>query len=233
MARKRWYAYSGIVNRVLSSETEITVDRWEIYNRNTNEVIQTFDSQASATAWWTANFHLYPTSKGWRLRSQTSTSTTPAQSRVTVNVPLSPLPVFARPGKVLTTRGFWDVQATTTPEGTVFNFAFGMLFMPRKAVFDIHEVGKTIDSHVIDQYTYREDTVLPDPLLDDPGFHAYESFTRVTTLVNQDPPFHSRTNKNFSENSVLVCVASVEVSVADLKSLRLAFGVRFRTLIEH
>jgi len=177
-----------------------------------------------------ANKVLY--NRGIIIREVAVTKEVPALQKGFAFVPIQPLPLFTRPGQVLTTRGFWDVQSTTSPAGIVSNFAFGMTFLPTKVVYKVG-ASPNPNEEVDEVYQVREDISIPDPLLDDVGWFAYDSFVRVTTDVNQDPPFHSKTNKRFPPNSVLAVVAAVEVSVDNLQSLRLAFGIRFRVLIEH
>lgn len=230
MPRKRWYAYSGLLQRRLSSSTEITSTVWELYNPNTGEIAGTYATREELTAAQTANSALLWRQGFTRARQIQSTETTPAVSKGVALVPLTPLPVFTRPGKVLTTRGFWDVVSTSQPSGPVSNFAFGMRFLPTKIVYD----QVPIENGTAIRYDLSVgDFLLPDPLLDDAGWFCYDSFVRVTTDVNQDPPFHSKTQKRFSENSVLCVIAAVEVAVENLQSLRLDFGIRFRILVEH
>lgn len=231
MARSQWFAFSGILQRQLSSETEIvTGTQFEVVNTlGQTRVLATFETQSEAQT-FVNNFIPSFQRRFLQIREVQSTVTNPAQSRAVAVVPLTPLPVFARPGKVLTTRGFWDVTSVTVPAGIVSNFAFGMIFMPVKLVYDVipEEGGQVF------RYDFQADVgeYFPDPLLDDPGFFCYDSFVRVVTDVNQDPPFHSKTKKKFPAHSVLCVIAGVEVIVPNLKSLTLNFGIRFRVLIE-
>lgn len=228
MSRKRWYAFSGLLQRTLSQSSEVTGTTFEVYNRRSQEIAGTFATRQELTTWWAANFHLYPTSAGWAARETVSEHIIPAVNRGVAVVPLHPTPLFTRPGKVLTTRGFWDVVSTTNPKGTVANFAFGMIFLPTSVVYSR---GQNDDGDEV--FELRDAPEVPDPLLHDAGWFAYDSFVRVTTDVNQDPPFHSKTQHRFSENSVLCVVSAVEVGVDNLTSLRLDFGIRFRVLVEH
>jgi len=86
----------------------------------------------------------------------------------------------------------------------------------------------------VEQFVYEghNNNDRPDPLLDDPGFFAYDSFVRVTTDVNQDPPFYSRTNKKFSAHSALQVMGAIEVGQVNLTRLAIRLGIRFRVLIE-
>jgi len=223
---KRWHAFSGLLQRTLSETVEVVSTTWEVFHRNTAEVLFTAATRDEAVAWFTANTRSYNFNLG--LRDVEVSTKTPAVSKGTAIVPLTPLPVFTSPGKVLTTRGFWDVVSTASPSGPVSNFAFGMLFLPVSAVYKRTELGDPPST----LYSLQDPIGVPDPLLDDPGFFCYDSFVRVTTDVNQDPPFHSKTQKRFPAHSVLCVVAGVEVAVENLQSLRLDFGIRFRVLIE-
>jgi len=224
---KRWYAFSGIQSGVLSTAQTQRGTAWQVTKFNFAEAL--FNTLSDAEDYITVRGGT-PGTWPWGIRVITTTETTPAQSKGVVVVPITPLPLFTRPGKVLTTRGFWDVQSTTTPRGVVSNFAFGMVFLPVSAVYQRTTPPKET---FVDEYTLRADPSVPDPLLDDPGWFAYDSFVRVTTQVNQDPPFHSKSQRKFPANSVLCVVAGVEVVVANLASLRLDLGIRFRILIEH
>lgn len=228
MARKRWYAFSGLVQRQLSSSTEITQLGFELFW--TTESLGFYPTLEDAQAALEADdaAHRNRIAAQYRIVQQSSVQTFFAPQSGIVIVPLTPLPVFTRPGKILTTRGFWDVASVTNPQGNVSNFAFGMTMLPVSKVFAV-----TIGDDGVEQYVYRGSNRLPDPLLDDIGWFCYDSFVRVTTDVNQDPPFHSKTTKKFPAHSALACIASVEVDVAQLTSLRLNFGIRFRMLVEH
>jgi len=226
MKRLAWHAYSGIVSEVLSEQVVTTTLGWNVVRLSDNEVLATFATQQEAIQYFISmNFSV----SNYRIRQASVTTTTPALTKQVLVVPVQPLPIFSSPGKILTTRGYWDVVATTTPRGNVTNFAFGMVMLPVKSVFGAPVFDELTG---VEQYTYQPPRGLPDPLLDDPGFFAYDSFVRVTTDVNQDPPFHSKTQKKFAANSALAVVCAVEVAVENLQSLRLDFGIRFRVLIE-
>jgi len=226
MKRLAWHAYTGIVSEVLSEAVETSVLAYNVVRLSDNEVLATFATIQEAIAYFTMNNF---STRTHRVRSVTQTTVTPALTKSVLVVPIQPLPIFTSPGKILTTRGYWDVVATTTPRGNVTNFAFGMVMLPVKSLFGAPQVDPLTG---VEQYTYQPPRGLPDPLLDDPGFFAYDSFVRVTTDVNQDPPFHSKTNKKFPANSALGVICAVEVAVENLQSLRLDFGIRFRVLIE-
>jgi len=224
---KRWYAFSGILSRTLSSTTEVTGSQWEVVNSVLRQVVATFSTLSDAEDYITE------VTSAWkiylRIREVSTQITVPASSRGVAVVPLNPLPLFRTPGTVLTTRGFWDVTSITSPAGTVSNFAFGMLFLPVSVVYERQAVPKHTFA---EQYLLRSMPDVPDPLLDDPGWFAYDSFVRVTTDVNQDPPFHSKSKRKYPANSVLCVVAGVEVAVQGLTSLRLNMGIRFRVLVD-
>jgi len=222
MAQKRWYAFSGLLQRVLTESTEVVGTAIQVFRFG--RPVRTFETFAEAMTYVDAQ----PFPNQFQIREVEVTIDQPAATKGVALVPLTPLPVFTRPGKVLTTRGFWDVQSVTVPRGNVSNFAFGMCFLPVKSVYDQVPVeqGRAI------RYDLISDAFVPDPLLDDVGWFAYDSFVRVTTDVNQDPPFHSKSQKKFPAGSVLCVVAGVEVGVDSLQSLRLDFGIRFRILIE-
>jgi len=224
---KRWYAYSGIVDRKLSESTEVSSTVYEVFHKTDGTVVYTSDTQSDAIQWIVLSGLSLST---YGLRQVRQERVVPAISKGVFLVPLTPLPLFTRPGKVLTTRGFWDVTSITSPSGNVSNFAFGMVFLPPSSVL-IRGVAESDDVDV-ETYDWREDASVPDPLIDDPGFFAYDSFVRVTTDVNQDPPFHSKTNKLFQANSVLCAIGAVEVAVEALQSLSIRLGIRFRVLIE-
>jgi len=225
---RRWYAFSGILQRVLSATTEVSGSQWEIYDTDTpSTVYGTFSTLSDAEDY----FNAQPAWRTlfWGIREVTTKVTVAAQSKGVAVVPLSPLPLFASPGKVLTTRGFWDVTSVTSPSGIVSNFAFGMMFLPVSVVYE----RSPVPEHTFaERYELRDSPDVPDPLTDDPGWFCYDSFVRVTTDVNQDPPFHSKSQRKFPANSVLCVVAGVEVAVSNLHSLRLNMGIRFRALIE-
>jgi len=224
---RRWYAFSGIVDRKLSESTEVTSTVYEVFHKTDGTVVHTAGTQSAGIA-YIVNNGLSLTTYG--LRQVRQERVVPAISKGVFLIPLTPLPLFTSPGKVLTTRGFWDVTSITSPAGNVSNFAFGMVFVPPASVL-LRGVAESDDVDV-ETYDWREDASVPDPLLDDPGFFAYDSFVRVTTDVNQDPPFHSKTNKRFPANSVLCATGAVEVAVEALQSLSIRLGIRFRVLIE-
>jgi len=226
---KRWHAFSGILSRTLSQTTEVRGTKAEIYDQySSTTVYATFATVEEAEAYRDSQPEWRTTT--WLIRVVDGEITTvPAQSKGVAVVPITPLPLFTEPAKVLTTRGFWDVTSVTTPPGIVSNFAFGMIFLPVSVVY-----ARTRDDATrISTYSLRDAPDVPDPLLDDPGWFAYDSFVRVTTDVNQDPPFHSKSQRKFPANSVLCVVAGTEVSVDNLSSLRLNMGIRFRILVEH
>jgi len=225
MARKRWYAFSGIVDRQLNVSTEVRSTAFQAINRFNGQVEATFATREEALAYQAG------LSNPLRVRIITETVTTQvfAPSKAIFTVPLVPLPVFDRPGKILATRGFWDVASTSSPRGNVSNFAFGMIMQPVAVVFE-----RIIGDDGVEQFVYEGhgQTNRPDPLLDDPGWFAYDSFVRVTTDVNQDPPFYSRSHRKFPANSALQCMGAIEVGQTNLTSLAVRFGIRFRMLIE-
>jgi len=229
---KRWYAFSGIVNRELSSVTEITGTSYEVFSQLLNNVLATFNTLTEAELFLS---ELDEFSRRFaRIRESQATQMVPAQSRGTFLVPLVPLPIFTRPGKVLTTRGYWDVQGRAVPATNVFNFAFGAHFMPISTIFE-RSSATPPHADTFEVYTYRDAAPVPDPLIDDVGWFAYDSFVRiqVTPAVSQDPPFHSKTNKNFRENHALVVVGSIDLAATDLTSLSVSFGIHFRVLVVH
>lgn len=234
MAKTRWYAFSGLLSRVLSNTTEVVSTIYEVVEIYFFSEVETWEFETLQEA---QDFvKEYPDNgqlpgSTLEIRERAVTETFPAVQKGVAFVPLVPFPVFTRPGKVLTTRGFWDVASTTNPAGSVSNFAFGMTFLPTKVVYKVGMSPNPAEPNV-KVFQIRDNIDIPDPLLDDVGWFTYDSFVRVTTDVNQDPPFHSKTNKRFPANSVLAVVAAVEVQVDNLQSLRLDFGIRFRVLIE-
>jgi len=230
MPRKRWYAFSGIVDRTLDVSTEVVSTAFQVSIRRTGQVVQTFATQAEALAWVINEVNTRGISTlFYRISTESVTDTTFAPSKAIFTIPLVPLPIFDKPGKILATRGFWDVTSTSTPSGNVSNFAFGMLMQPVAVVF-----ARTIGDDGVEQFVYEghNSNDRPDPLLDDPGFFAYDSFVRVTTDVNQDPPFYSRTSKKFPAHSALQVMGAIEVGQVNLTRLAIRLGIRFRILIE-
>lgn len=226
--RPQWYAYSGIINRKLSETTEIISTTFEVYSLIEGRVLATFSSYGSAEDYITTNlggnFGLN------RIRENEVTVKSPAQQRGIALVPLEPLPIFNRKGTVLVTRGFWDVTSITSPLGNVSNFAFGLTFLPVAVVYDVES---SVQFPQLLTYVLRDSPKVPDPLLDDVRWFCYDSFVRVTTDVNQDPPFYSKSKRKFSAGECLCAVFAVEVQVESLQSLSLRAGIRFRTLIQH
>ena len=198
MARKRWYSFHGIVARTLSASTEVTQSVWQVVVTATNEVVETFETQEQAIQYVIDNRLFPPT---YRTIQNVVTTFNPADSEGHFLVPLTPLPVFSQGGTVLTTRGFWDVVVSTVPTGNVATFAFGLCFLPVGSIYDIST--ETVQDVPVDSYTLKSDLNLPRPLFDDIGWHAYDSFVRLTTRLAQDPPFHSKTRKRFSAHSAL------------------------------
>lgn len=230
MARPAWYAYSGIINRRLSETVEVISTEWEVFDRAIGRVVATFGNEADAV--FDAQIRSRRGGLGrYEVQQVQSTVTNPASQRGVALIPLSPLPIFKQGGTVLATRGFWDVQSKTVPAGIVSTFAFGLCFLPVGVVFDINPLEKF---PFISSFTVRRDPPppVPDPLLDDIRWFCYDSFVRVTTDVNQDPPFYSKSKRKFGENECLCAVISVEVQVANLQSLSLQAGIRFRVLIQ-
>lgn len=245
MKRKRWYAFSGIVEQKQSTAGIIDVTGYEVFRENTQEVIASFDNYGHALTyidtviipeWQARGISADVVRRIYVIRSQKVEKAIPALQHLTYLVPLNPVPAFTSPGKILTTRGFWDVAVATSPTGEVANAAFGMVMMPIGSVAKVSRTQAASDAPYLLDYEWFDDTnptwQLPDPLYDDPGFFCYDSFVRVTTQINQDPPFHSKTQKKFAANSMLVVIASVEVSVENLQTLDVDFGIRFRVLIE-
>ena len=226
MARPAWYAYTGILNRQLSEETEVISTRYDVVDRRLGRVVAQFDTASDA--------FIYTRSQGvpsslFEVEQNVVTSTNPASQRGVALVPLHPLPIFRTGGTVLATRGFWDVASKTVPSGIVSTFAFGLTFLPVKTVFE-----RVTDPQFPFVLGYRQVDIpsIPDPLLDDVRWFCYDSFVRVTTDVNQDPPFYSKSKRKFSANECLCAVAAVEVQVGSLQSLTLSVGLRFRVLIQ-
>lgn len=221
----RWHAFSGILQQDIS-KTVVEI-LYEVYFWGDLRAV--FNALSDAEDYLIAlGVQISPNPGiGWYIRQRSREQD--AQSKGNAIVPLSPLPVWDKPGKVLATRGFWDVQSLTVPGGIVSNFAFGMVFLPVKSVYDRHPDPQ---APFVEQYELREDADVPDPLVDDPGWFCYDSFVRVSTDVNQDPPFYSKSLRKFPAHSCLCCVAGVEVVVQALQRLRLNLGIRFRVLVE-
>ena len=139
MARPAWYAYSGILNRKLSSTTEVIQTEWEVFDRALGRVVATFGSEGDAVADALKRSRTGGLGR-YEVQRIHSTVTTPANQRGVALIPLSPLPIFRQGGTVLATRGFWDVQSKTVPAGVVSTFAFGLCFLPVGVVFEYQQI---------------------------------------------------------------------------------------------
>lgn len=142
---------------------------------------------------------------------------------------ITPLPLFREPGTVLRTRGFWDTTLSIgSGPATVATFSFGMFFMPMKSVYELGH-----DDNGVPSYSFHNDATVPDILLDDVGWFVYESFARIVGgSVQHDPPFDSKSKRNFKAHSALIVACGFTVKTPTVTKVDLTFGARFRMLVD-
>lgn len=219
---KRWFAYSGFFNGSFGVASTII----EVYDRRNDRPVATFATEEEANTYISSQ----PFDPRIYLRVRSSTGTKPTRGGV-FRVDLTPLPVFDRPFTILRTRGFWDTIASPTglTATTAVNFAFGLHVMPVGAVY-----SRAVDPNDVLVYTPAAVDQLPNPLLDDVGWFAYESFVRLVAQqanVVHDPPFDSKSKRKVPANSALVCVGASEIGL-EASNLNATFGIRFRMLVD-
>lgn len=215
MARKEWYAFDAHVDQNFTDVSENT--EYEVIHRVWRHTLMTFGNRAEAEA------YVRQDPRGRELLVNQTVTMNPVATGQAVAV-VTPLPVFDRPFTHLATRGFWDTTLTLgNRTTTVATFSFGMVFLPVKSVYNIQETG----------YSFRDQSVYPDVLLENAGWHVYESFARIVGgSVQHDPPFYSKAKRKVSAHSALLVVLGFSVRAATQTNVNLTFGARFRMLIQ-
>lgn len=147
---------------------------------------------------------------------------------------VTPLQLFDEGATLLRTRGFWDVTLSLgSRRTTVATFSFGLTFLPVKVVYTItEERDGNNSSDVFYKYELNSVDNIPDVLLDDVGWHVYESFARIVGgSVQHDPPFDSKSKRRIPPNSALCAVCGFSFAGNEQTNVALTFGARARMLI--
>lgn len=227
--RKSWFSYSAHLD---ISSVSTTIDMYELYDTRDGRVRSTHATEAEAEAALRSLPSFFQ-----RLFAIRGVGSTEVIRRGQQVVPVSPLPVFDVPFRILATRGFWDttldILRGTTRVRSVANFAIGMIVLPVKSVY-----VNTAGEGEVPSLSLRSPQDFPDILLDDAGWFVYESFVRITetgNLTTFDPPFYSKAKRKVPANSAVAMVIGYDITGLDREGLtaaNLTFGCRWRMLVE-